>query len=105
MGLNAEYIAEGADKKAKIFEKSQHCKIDNYRKYQREPDQSPVLLSLITVYCKSREIIKQNAEYHQQHIYGFSPSIKNKTTQKKNVVLDLHWYYVIQYQCDRQKYK
>lgn len=74
-----------ADKKIRVLKKSQHGKIDYYRRAEEQPP--PSLCGSKPCHEPSIRVIHRRCEQHQEDINRLSPGVKNQAEKKEDSIL------------------
>ena len=63
----------------------------------------PIVLDILDLGDKVKIIVEDTGKQHEDHIYRFSPGIKDQTSQKQQQIAELSRYQVVDQHENRKK--
>ena len=86
-----------------IFEESQDRQVYYYSKPETEPEKPFIIFFPVFMDLNTADIVKEDAEKHQEYVYWFAPGIEDQADNEENRIFQLTWHEKVKDQSHRQE--
>ena len=101
--IHRENGVDIVQQEAVIFEESQDRQVYHYGEPEAETEKLFIIFFPVFLDLNTADIVKEDAEKHQEYVYRFAPGIEDQADNEENRIFQLPWHEKVKDQSHRQE--